>query len=157
MPKLAWQAAQPGCHPRRTLLGKTPTIGRQVGRPMGRPISRPSLSPRRHRGHLDLGRGEQYRVHFRLRLFRPYIVPSCFPGGELIISGAGVINNSSVCAKLLTVTQGKIIFNNASTAASAQMVTILTGRASVATARQSSTIHRVRLALRSLTWLQLST
>jgi len=51
------------------------------------------------------------------------------PGGELIISGAGVINNSSVVQAFFvgetlstTGTPGRIIFNNASAAASAQMV-----------------------------------
>jgi hypothetical protein len=50
-------------------------------------------------------------------------------GGELIISGAGVINNSSVVQAFFvgetlspTGTPGRIIFNNASAAASAQMV-----------------------------------
>ena len=42
-------------------------------------------------------------------------------GGELIISGAGVINNSNVLQTFELVMQGQIIFNNASTAASAQM------------------------------------
>jgi hypothetical protein len=51
------------------------------------------------------------------------------PGGELIISGAGVINNSSVVQAFFvgetlspTGTPSRIIFNNASAAASAQMV-----------------------------------
>jgi hypothetical protein len=41
--------------------------------------------------------------------------------GELIISGTGVINNSSVLQTFIVRNQGQLIFNNASTAASADM------------------------------------
>ena len=42
-------------------------------------------------------------------------------GGELIISGTGVINNNSVLQNFVAGEAGQIIFNNTSTAASAQM------------------------------------
>ncbi len=42
-------------------------------------------------------------------------------GGELIISGTGVINNSGVFQTFDAGDSGQIVFNNASTAASAQM------------------------------------
>jgi len=42
-------------------------------------------------------------------------------GGQLIISGTGVINNSSVAQTFLAQNGGQIVFNNASTAASAHM------------------------------------
>jgi len=42
-------------------------------------------------------------------------------GGELIISGTGVINNSSVLQTFGAADSGQIVFNNASTAASAQI------------------------------------
>src|SRR5436190_8467377 len=42
-------------------------------------------------------------------------------GGELIISGTGVINNNSVLQTFIAQNGGQIIFNNASTAASAHM------------------------------------
>ncbi len=45
-------------------------------------------------------------------------------GGELIISGTGVINNSSVFQTF--VTRAQIVFNNASTAANAQMPLLTT-------------------------------
>ena len=50
-------------------------------------------------------------------------IPSIFftGGGELIISGTGVINNSSVLQTFETTETGRMIFNNTSTAASAQM------------------------------------
>jgi hypothetical protein len=44
-----------------------------------------------------------------------------FTGGELIISGTGVINNSSVLQTFETADQGRIIFKNTSTAGSAQI------------------------------------
>jgi hypothetical protein len=47
-------------------------------------------------------------------------------GGELILSGAGVTNNNSVLKTFVTRNGGQIVFNNASTAASAQM-SILNG------------------------------
>lgn len=47
-------------------------------------------------------------------------------GGRLIISGIGVTNNNSVLQTFEARNEGQIIFNNASTAASAQM-SILTG------------------------------
>jgi hypothetical protein len=43
------------------------------------------------------------------------------PGGQLILSGTGVINNNSVSQRFAAVNEGQIIFNNASTAASAHM------------------------------------
>ena len=49
-------------------------------------------------------------------------------GGELIISGTGVINNNTVLQTFETRNRGQIIFNNASTAASAHM-SILNGGA----------------------------
>ena len=51
------------------------------------------------------------------------IPPDCVgcSGGELIISGTGVTNNSSVLQTFVAGEAGQIIFNNASTAASAQM------------------------------------
>jgi hypothetical protein len=49
----------------------------------------------------------------------PYCV-GC-SGGELIISGTGVINNNSVLQSFVAGEAGQIIFNNTSTAASAQM------------------------------------
>ena len=42
-------------------------------------------------------------------------------GGKLIISGTGVINNNSVWQTFVARNEGQIIFNNASTAASAHM------------------------------------
>jgi len=42
-------------------------------------------------------------------------------GVQLIISGAGVINNNSVSQSFVAANEGQIIFNNASTAASAHM------------------------------------
>ena len=42
-------------------------------------------------------------------------------GGELIISGPGIINNSSVLQTFETNDRGRMIFNNTATAASAQM------------------------------------
>jgi len=50
-------------------------------------------------------------------LFPPYGVI----GGELIISGTGVQNNSSVSQTFHALDSGQIVFNNGSTAASAQM------------------------------------
>ena len=49
-------------------------------------------------------------------------------GGELIISGTGVNNNSSVGQTFETANLGQIIFNNASTAASAHMSIVNGGR-----------------------------
>ncbi len=49
------------------------------------------------------------------------ISPSSALGGELIISGAGVINNNTVLQTFETRNRGQIIFNNGSTAASAHM------------------------------------
>ena len=56
-------------------------------------------SSQSRREHLDVGGGEQHRVHLRLRLFR--IVSHLGHGGELIISGTGVINNNSVLQTFL--------------------------------------------------------
>jgi hypothetical protein len=50
----------------------------------------------------------------------PYCV-ACSPGGELIISGTGVINNNSVRQRFEVGEAGQIIFNNTSTAGSAHM------------------------------------
>jgi hypothetical protein len=52
--------------------------------------------------------------------------PSC--GGQLIISGTGVNNNSSVGQNFQAANEGQIIFNNASTAASAHMSIVNGGR-----------------------------
>jgi hypothetical protein len=49
-------------------------------------------------------------------------------GGQLIISGAGVDNNSSVGQNFQAANGGQIIFNNASTAASAHMSIVNGGR-----------------------------
>jgi hypothetical protein len=49
------------------------------------------------------------------------ISPSGALGGELIISGTGVINNNTVLQTFETRNRGQIVFNNASTAASAHM------------------------------------
>src|SRR5262245_21062369 len=49
------------------------------------------------------------------------ISPSGAFGGELIISGTGVTNNSSVAQTFVVQNEGQIVFNNASTAASAHM------------------------------------
>lgn len=56
-------------------------------------------------------------VSFTLHI-SPYHGPY---GGELIISGTGIINNSSVLQTFFARNEGQIIFNNASTAASAHM------------------------------------
>src|SRR5205085_1355599 len=53
--------------------------------------------------------------------FALHISPAGAFGGELIISGTGVINNNSVLQTFYTRNQGQIIFNNASTAASGNM------------------------------------
>jgi len=42
-------------------------------------------------------------------------------GGQLVISGTGIINNNTVLQRFETVNGGQIVFNNASTAASAHM------------------------------------
>ena len=70
-------------------------------------------------------------------------------GGELIISGTGVINNSSVLQTFETGDRSQMIFNNTSTAASAQMRIVNSDCDSDPAARQSSTTHRARPALRS--------
>ena len=49
------------------------------------------------------------------------ISPSGAFGGELIISGTGVTNNSGVLQTFVASEAGQIIFNNTSTAASARM------------------------------------
>jgi hypothetical protein len=49
------------------------------------------------------------------------ISPEGALGGELIISGAGVANNNSVLQTFLVRNGGQLVFNNASTAASAHM------------------------------------
>ena len=54
------------------------------------------------------------------------IPPSEAFGGELIISGTGVINNNSVSQNFITRNEGQIIFNNASTA---QAISITNGSA----------------------------
>src|SRR6188474_2780585 len=53
--------------------------------------------------------------------FSLHISPGGAFGGELIISGTGVINNNSVLQTFYTRNEGQIIFNNASRAASAHM------------------------------------
>src|SRR6266404_6580133 len=53
--------------------------------------------------------------------FALHISPFGAFGGELIISGTGVINNNSVQQTFYTRDEGQIIFNNASTAASGNM------------------------------------
>ena len=53
--------------------------------------------------------------------FTLHVSPFGASGGELIISGTGVINNSSVLQTFVARNAGQIIFNNASTAASAHM------------------------------------
>jgi hypothetical protein len=53
--------------------------------------------------------------------FAFHISPSGAFGGELIISGTGVINNNSVQQTFYTRNEGQIIFNNASAAASGNM------------------------------------
>jgi hypothetical protein len=53
--------------------------------------------------------------------FTLHISPYGASGGELIISGMGVSNNSSVLQTFVARNEGQIIFNNASTAASAHM------------------------------------
>ena len=50
-----------------------------------------------------------------------------YPGGELIISGTGVTNNSSVLQSFFTDMGGQIIFNNSASAASAQMAIVNNG------------------------------
>jgi hypothetical protein len=53
--------------------------------------------------------------------FTLHVSPFGASGGELIISGTGVSNNSSVLQTFVARNEGQIIFNNASTAASAHM------------------------------------
>src|SRR5215208_6627733 len=53
--------------------------------------------------------------------FTLHVSPFGASGGELIISGTGVTNNSSVLQTFVARNEGQIIFNNASTAASAHM------------------------------------
>ena len=53
--------------------------------------------------------------------FTLQISPFGASGGELIISGTGVTNNSGVLQTFVARNEGQIIFNNASTAASAHM------------------------------------
>ena len=48
-------------------------------------------------------------------------------GGQLIISGTGVINNGTLRQTFLMANEGQLIFNNASTAASAQMSIVNSG------------------------------
>ena len=74
--------------------------------------------------------GEQHRVHLRLRLFRFLHLAGGTFRRELIISGTGVINNSSVSQSFVAADGGQIIFNNASTAASAHMSIVNAGRRS---------------------------
>jgi len=62
--------------------------------------------------------------------FTLHISPYGAFGGELIISGTGVTNNSSVLQTFVARNEGQIIFNNASTAASAHM-SIVTGGFSI--------------------------
>ena len=104
-------------------------------------------------GHLDLGGGEQHRIQFRLRLFR--FLRSHLGSAQLIISGTGVINNNSVSQTFAASNEGQIVFNNASSAASAHM-SIVNGANlyRIPPAIQSSTTHRVRPALRLQRWLQ---
>ena len=51
--------------------------------------------------------------------FSILLCPTYPCAGQLIISGTGVINNNSVWQTFIAVNEGQIIFNNASTAASA--------------------------------------
>jgi hypothetical protein len=53
--------------------------------------------------------------------FTLHVSPFGASGGELIISGTGVTNNSSALQTFVARNEGQIIFNNASTAASAHM------------------------------------
>jgi hypothetical protein len=53
--------------------------------------------------------------------FTLHVSPFGASGGELIISGTGVTNNSSVLQTFVARNEGQIIFTNASTAASAHM------------------------------------
>jgi Negative regulator of sigma E activity len=53
--------------------------------------------------------------------FTLHVSPFGASGGELIISGTGVSNNSSVLQTFVARNEGQIIFTNASTAASAHM------------------------------------
>ena len=53
--------------------------------------------------------------------FTLHISPAGAFGGELIISGTGVINNNNVLQTFYTRNEGQIIFNNASAAASGNM------------------------------------
>ena len=50
-----------------------------------------------------------------------------YPGGQLIISGTGVTNNSTVLQSFFTDMGGQIIFNNSASAASAQMAIVNNG------------------------------
>ena len=76
-----------------------------------------------------------------------FLSVSPFRVGQLILSGPGVINNNGVSQSFAAANGGQIIFNNASTAASAH-VSIHTEGVSHPPAIQSSTIRRVRPALR---------
>ena len=79
-------------------LGKTLTTGRQAGRPMGRPISRPSPSPRKTGVNVSTSQEVNSIVFTSDADSFTLAIPSISftGGGELIISGTGVINNSSV-------------------------------------------------------------
>ena len=79
------------------------------------------------------------------------VPPDGASGGEVIISGTGVINNNSVRQSFIAANGGQIIFNNASTAGSAHMSIVNEGgdfEQFTRQAIQSSAIRRVRLALR---------
>jgi hypothetical protein len=75
------------------------------------------------------------------------------PAGQLIVSGTGVANNSSVLQEFEAFPDGQIIFNNTAAAANTQMLIVnvgnLPGGGLLTAARQSSTTHRGRPALRS--------
>jgi hypothetical protein len=60
--------------------------------------------------------------HFTLK-----VPPDGASGGELTVSGTGVINNSNVLQTFVAQSEGQLIFNNASTAASAHMSIVNAG------------------------------
>ena len=79
--------------------------------------------------HFDLGGAEQHRLRLRLRLFHVkhlavlLRVPAGPPvGGELIVSGSGIRQDSSVLQTFVVGDAGQIIFNNTSTAGDATII-----------------------------------
>ena len=55
------------------------------------------------------------------------VPPDGASGGELTVSGTGVINNNNVLQTFVAQSEGQLIFNNASTASSAHMSIINEG------------------------------